>query len=271
MAGTQGTISYSFTLPAENESWLPKLTNDVQPLPQWARTLLTGTVLPAWELPTAENGGGQAMHMALAAGERSPLTDDEVKAWEAVYTGAQGSGPKYRERAGTAVGANVVFAFADFGSAFVQSLLEDNLWPGRPPGAKLPGWSQRTKDLELDAEGNILGGRNGAEVLIDGTLGVWIPAQVMTPGGRVFIQHDIAMDLVLFNSKVNWNRTANAPGDKQIDFVSVALHETGHDLGLDHARAAPEPATPALVIAGLGLAGLATSRRRSRRFGCRLR
>ena len=255
-----GPIDYSFKLP--KEGWIGDLTNrnEIAPLPQWARDLLVRSVLPVWENPPGPQATPQVMALGLASATRKDVTADELRAHDSAYLAMQAARPTYREQA-EPVGANIVFAFADFGSDFVQGLLDRFDWPDKSldRNGRLPSWSERTHDLEKDSEGNITGAKGGAEVFVDGTLGVWIPAQWRNEAGRlIYGPHETSTDLVLFNRKVAWHQTMAAPAMDRIDFYSVALHETGHDLGFDHARV-PAPSTLVLALSALmalGMVGL---------------
>lgn len=258
-----GPIDYSFKLPSDKDGWMGDLTNrnDIGPLPLWARELLGRSVLPVWENPPAPKAPPQVMVLGLPAAQRKDVTADELRAHDDVYLLMQAARPRYQEQV-EPVGANIAFAFADFGSDFVQGLLDRFDWPGKPldRNGRLPSWSERSRDLNIDAEGNIVGAKGGAEIAIDGTLGVWIPAQGLTElGKRFYGPHDVVTDLVLFNRKVAWHRTMAAPAKDSIDFYSVALHETGHDLGFDHARV-PEPSTLVLALSALVALGAASRR-----------
>jgi hypothetical protein len=249
---------YSFTVPGDPQLWTGDLTKekDIEPLPAWARAVLADTVLPKWAQLPPMDPVPQVMAQGLAASTRKDITSDEVAAHDAVYLKAQGARPVYwpqdPQTPGAPAGAHVVFAFADFGADFVQNLLDSFDWPDKPLDAngRLPSWSERTRGLTFDKDGHIDGAVGGAEIAIDGTLGVWIPAQTWVQGQRVFGPHDFSMDLVLFNSKVAWNPDPKLVAKNKIDFYSVALHETGHDLGLHHARV-PEPSTSGLFLFAL--------------------
>lgn len=52
-------------------------------------------------------------------------------------------------------------------------------------------------------------------------------------GGGPTIWHLTEMDII-FETNTNWNFSTNPPGQSQIDFESVALHELGHSLLLGH-------------------------------------
>ncbi len=230
--------------------------------PQWAKQIIDNEVLLDWQgganpIP----GGTQVMNPTLPAGKTGRYFDPagETKAFGTAYF----AGASFWNVAPDAA-ANISFMFEDFGHAAIDALLRDMLWPGKPPGP-WQNWDSRTAGLQKDANGAIIGAKdangNPTGIAVDGTLGVWIPEQIILQNKNMFfLPHDFAHDVILFNSRVNWNTTTDAPAANQLDFYHVALHEVGHGLGLDHA-AVPEPATFSLF--GIGVALLLRARRRA--------
>jgi len=236
--------------------YLPSTTlkdanGNARAFPQWAKQIIDNEVLLDWQGgANPVRSGTQVMNEGLAAGEKGRYFDPagEEEAFHAAYTGVsfQNVGPQ--------AAANISFVFEDFGNAVIDAFLRDNAWPGKPAGPWEP-WSLRTADLDKNQNGAITGAKdkngNPIPIPVDGLLGVWIPEQITLQNKTLFaLPHDFAGDTILFNSKVNWNMTTEAPANDQLDFYHVALHEVGHGLGFNHAI--PEPTS--LLLVGIGLA-----------------
>ena len=227
------------------------------PVPNAAINILKNNVLPTWSPLNGVLGQSgqwrQVMDPSLAAGELArQISPGEVNAYAAVYP----NGASYRQWVlADQTLPNIVFAFADFSNQAVQNFLAQPDWPGKQTDANgnLLSWSQRSQNLQKDNNGVITGGPGGGpgDVPIDGVLAVWEPGVCVNQVNQTeFCPHDSALDFILFNSKVNWyfQNPGQNLGANQFDFYHVALHETGHDLGLDHAVGVPEPSSILLML-----------------------
>jgi hypothetical protein len=248
-------VDYKF-LPSAT---LKDANGNAQTFPDWARGIIVNEALIDWRGASNKyQNGTQVMSATLAGGARGRYFDPngELAAFQGVYA----AGVLGFQGVGVDVFANISFRFEDFGDVVIDALLKGMAWPGKPAGPWQP-WSSRTAGLEKDPNGALTGvdaNGNPVAIPIDGLLGVWIPSQIVQQQKTVFdFPHDFQSDVILFNSRVNWNKKADDPAANQLDFYHVALHEIGHGLGMDHT--VPEPGTLALV--GVGLAALVAMRR----------
>jgi hypothetical protein len=249
-ANNANAIQYRF----EKSLTLNDPTGQAADFPAWAKQLIVNNVLPTWQQGVVTGQGPpQVMAASTLPGVLSrDITQDEINAYSAVYP----LNVNYvADDPDDNIDPNIIFSFEDFSTQFIDNLLMDAAWAGKPDG-QAQSWSERSQNLEWE-NGKIVGAKDAqgkaTSLPIDGVLAVWIPAQVIKDNKLTFENHDIATDYIIFNSLVNWNQTAQAPANKQFDFMGTALHETGHDLGFDHPVAVSEPPPFLLLLAGFSI------------------